>query len=137
MNKKENQLIVEINGKKFYPSDERKLLQILLNKEYYKRNQFAEIWISTNKEDSPSICTLINNERASLMYLRFIGDAGYSARDQIQNDNVMIEFYLNNGQLDKYNITQTIPISDALNALEYFYTNQDMDPRIIWQDDSK
>lgn len=134
----DQKFILNINSKIFYPNDTDDLLRNLTDLANYRNNQFAEIWLSTEKENAPSICVLINNDRASLIYLRYNDDIGYGARDLIQSNTTdMIKFYLSNGQLDQYPISSTIPINDALNALKYFYIYQDMYPKITWHDDGE
>lgn len=130
--------ILNINSKIFYPNDTDDLLRNLTDLANYRNNQFAEIWLSTEKENAPSICVLINNNRACLMYLRYNDDIGYSARDLTQSNTTnMIKFYLSNGQLDQYPISSTISINNAFNVLKYFYIHQDMEPGITWHDDQE
>lgn len=130
--------VLQINKKNFYPAHENDLMKALNNRENYRNEQFAEIWLSLNTENTPSICALINKSRASVMYLRYNGDIGFSAKDLTQSNKTdIINFYLSNGQLDQHPISSTIPVNDALNALKYFYIHQDMEPSITWHDDGE
>lgn len=133
-----NQAILTINDKKFYPADKNDLINEINNLENYKNKEFAEIWLSLNKQDTPSLCILVNKERAFVMYLRYNGDVGYTSRDLTKsNTTEKIDFYLANGQLDKYPLFSTIPIQDAIKALQYFYLHQNMDPIITWYNDNE
>src|SRR5437660_12538176 len=43
-------------------------------------SQFSEVWIF-RAPGWPTICALLNGEAAWLMYMRYKGDAGFSARN--------------------------------------------------------
>lgn len=98
--------------------------------------QFCEVWLSL--EDEASICALVNGQRALLMFLRDEGDPGFSSRnlDAVADDHRLVEFYLSNGQRDRYPYSYTVPLDLALRALEFVLVHGDKPPWIHWHDDS-
>lgn len=98
--------------------------------------EFAEVWVET--EDGQMMCALINGDRGWLMYLRESGDGGFSSRNPTYDGppEAMMEFLLNNGQMDEYPLAWTLPIQEVQRALGYFKTERKPPPFITWHDDS-
>jgi hypothetical protein len=104
------------------------------------QEQYAEM--SLEGTSNSSLLMLNNKEqaRALLMFVRnHDGDPGFSSRDpQIpESSDTFVEFRLSNGQLDRFLLSWTLPISEAWKVCEYFFTtNGRMAPWIMWHDDS-
>lgn len=101
--------------------------------------QFAEVWLDVS-ENGPALAMLVNGERAWLMYLRDReGDPGLSSRnpDFSGPSEALMEFVLDNGQLDEYPIAWTLSTEQAIAACEYFVaTRGGRSPEIVWHDDA-
>lgn len=104
-----------------------------------RMRQFSEIWLDAG-EDGPALAMLVNSERARLMYLRDReGDPGLSSRNPTYSgpSDALMEFVLDNGQLDEYPIAWTLPTEHAMAACEYFVaTRGGCSPEIVWHDDT-
>ena len=98
--------------------------------------QFAELWL-TPPNSWPTLCALINNDAAWLMYMRYEGDPGCSTRNPnyAGPDKAVLEFYLSNGQRDEYPASWNITTTEAVRALEYFFTEQQRAPWLEWHED--
>jgi hypothetical protein len=86
-----------------------------------------------------SILHALNNEQLGLlMYLREVGDAGFSSRnpDYAGPDDAKVAFQLNNGQLDEFPAGWCYPLQVVERAIEHFLTTG-MPPTFIkWHNDS-
>lgn len=100
------------------------------------KTQYKEVWIKT--DDGQSMCALINGNNGWLMYLRFNGDAGFSSRnpDYDGDQNAMMDFCLNNGQLDEYPLSWVLPIHMVERALAFFEKEHRPPTFITWHNDS-
>jgi hypothetical protein len=99
--------------------------------------QYRELWVES--PDGQSLCALINGDRGWLMYLREMGDAGFSSRnpDYAGPADAMIEYRLANGDTDEYPASWSLPIDAVERALEYFRTEHKPPPFIHWYNDSE
>ena len=99
-------------------------------------NLYKEKWIEI--DDGQSMCALINGNNGWLMYLRFSGDAGFSSRNPCYSgdENSVMEFYLDNGQLDEYPLSWVLPIEDIEKALAFFEREKKPPTFITWHNDS-
>lgn len=99
-------------------------------------SKFAEIWVE--KDDGSAMCALINGDLGWLMYLRQAGDAGFSSRNPEYDgpSGTLMEFQLNNGQMDEYPVAWTIPIQEIQRALDYFKRTGKPPSFITWHNDS-
>jgi hypothetical protein len=81
---------------------------------------------------------LVNGDRAWLMYVRESGDAGFSSRDPNYGGppDAEMDFYLGNGQKDRYPVAWTMPTADAFRALEYFAAHKRSPEWVCWFNDS-
>lgn len=73
------------------------------------------------------------------MFLRENGDPGFSSRAAETFSSLTeseTEFFLDNGQREKYPIEWTVPLEQGFKALGYFLTNEKMASWINWHDDS-
>ena len=102
----------------------------------FDRNLYKEIWIEL--EDGQSMCALINRDKGMLMYLREIGDAGFSSRNPNYKgiSDKKLDFYLENGQLDEYPLSWVLPIEEINKALNYFEIEKKPPSFITWHNDS-
>jgi len=124
--------------------------------------KFLEISLNVDPEDPsdragwPTICALINEQHAWLMFLPEEGAAGFSTRNPSHaanadaseegddeellgmfedDDEETIEYLLSNGQVDEYPAAWDVGKVEALKALEYFFANQGMAPWLVWNED--
>jgi len=95
-----------------------------------------EIWAKS--PDGQSLCALINGNVGWLMYLRTIGDAGFSSRNPNYSgpESATIEYFLSNGQRDEFPASWALPIFEIRRALKYFRENNRPPPFINWHNDS-
>jgi len=100
---------------------------------------FSEVWLDAG-EHGAALAMLVNGEHAWLMYLRDQeGDPGLSSRNPhyVGPPDALMEFVLDNGQLDKHPIAWTLPLEQAIAACEYFVATQGgRSPDIVWHDDA-
>jgi hypothetical protein len=82
----------------------------------------------------PAICALINADAAWLMYLRFEGDAGFSTRNPNYSGPINAAIESSNGQRDEYPASWNITKKEALPALTYFLTTEEMAPWLQWHE---
>lgn len=103
---------------------------------FSKTNQYKEIWAETT--DGQSTCVLINGDSGWLMYLRNVGDPGFSSRNPKYDgtEDTTQDYILNNGQLDEYPLSWTLPTHELLQAMEFFVKESKPAPWILWHNDS-
>ncbi len=98
--------------------------------------EFAEVWL----ERGPEMLSLLTNsaqQRAFLMFLTEENQAGFHALDNSSvEQDAEIDFFLNNGQQDQYEFSDTIALSEGIRAVEFFFAHGGRAPFILWQDDS-
>lgn len=100
--------------------------------------QFSEVWLNVGEHGS-AFAMLVNGERAWLMYLREAGDTGFSSRTPHYSGppDALMEFVLDNGQVDEYPMAWTLPVEQTIAACEYFVATQGgRSPKIMWHDDA-
>lgn len=104
---------------------------------FSNNNRFKEIWAET--ADGQTTCALINGDSGWLMYLREPGNASYSSRNPNYSGSEIAtqEYYLDNGQRDEYPLSWALPISEVLQALEFFIKEAKPAPWILWHNDSE
>src|SRR5262249_2433607 len=98
--------------------------------------QFCEVWLYADS-GWPAICVLVNSNSAWLMFLRHDGDSGFSTRNPNYagpKDSV-IEYFLENGQRDKYPAEWELTTPGALRALEHFLETQEMAGWLQWREE--
>ncbi len=100
------------------------------------KTQFLELWL-TAPDRWPILCALVNGDAAWLIYLRYEGDAGFSTRNPNYAglEKSLIEFYLSNGQRDEYPASWNITTTEAMRAMEHFFTEQQRAPWLLWHED--
>jgi len=100
------------------------------------RSKCEEIWI--RKEDSQAMCALINGDLGWLMYLPRDGGAGFSSRnlDYQGPDDAVIEYFLDNGQLDEYPASWALPVGDVRRAIREFDAEGMPPTWVSWHNDS-
>ena len=101
-----------------------------------RNSPYAEIWVDHG--DYPSLCALVNGDRAWLMYLRYNGDAGFSSRNPGYEgpEKAVVHYYLSNGQRDEYPASWAYSTDEVFAALEWFAANKGSPPSITWSNDS-
>lgn len=94
--------------------------------------------ISLDSADGQSMMALINGDRGWLMYLRCNGDAGFSSRNlkYAGPASQVIEFALDNGQVDEYPASWALPLEVVERALKYFQNEAKPAPFVFWENDS-
>jgi hypothetical protein len=72
------------------------------------------------------------------MYLRENGDAGFSSRNLSYSGpaDAFIDFYLENGQHDRYPASWALPLSEIQRAFEHFITRSEPASWLAWHNDS-
>src|SRR5262249_46706721 len=87
----------------------------------------------------PALAMLGNGARAGLRDLRAAGATGFSSRNPPYSGppDALMEFVLENGQVDDYPMAWTLPVEQTIAACEYFVATQgDRSPEIVWHDDA-
>ena len=99
-------------------------------------SQFREILVESSS--GKLLCALINGERGWLMFLREAGDAGFSSRnpDYKGDPKEMVEYRLNNGQVDEYPRAWAYPVQIIEQAITYFRETDSPPQFIQWHNDS-
>jgi Immunity protein Imm1 len=95
-----------------------------------------EIWIEA--PNGRILSALINGDIGWLMYLRGDGDAGFSSRnpDYAGPPEAMVEYRLDNGQVDPYPRAWAYPVDVVERALEQFRQTGEPPTFIAWHNDS-
>lgn len=96
------------------------------------RPQFLELRVET--PDGAALYALLNGDSGWLMYLRENGDAGFSSRNPAYagpSDSV-IQYRLDNGQLDEYPASWALPVEEVKNAIRHFLRTGEPAPWIVW-----
>lgn len=70
------------------------------------------------------------------MWLAREGDAGYSSRNDLQAQGEA-RFRLDNGQVDSYPRTWTLPLETIVRAIAYFEETGQRAPFVDWHDDGQ
>lgn len=85
-----------------------------------------------------SMLMLTHDDRALLLYFRHDGDAGLTSRDPAHSGppHAMLDFELSNGQVDSYPAYWTMPLNDAVCALEYAFLHRAPAPWVMWNDEA-
>ena len=85
-----------------------------------------------------AVTMLTHDARALLFYFRYSGDPGFTSRDPAYAGpkDAMLDFRLSNGQIDEYPAYWTVPIEDALCALEYAFVHRARAPWVSWNDET-
>lgn len=95
----------------------------------------SEIWLT--HRDGQALSLLVSGNRGWLMFLHEPGDAGFSSRgaDAVARRRGTLSFRLSNGQVDEHPMRWTVPIEDALRAVEHFFEHGERAPFIRWHAD--
>jgi hypothetical protein len=98
--------------------------------------RFAEIWV--DHDPFPSLCALVHDANAWLMYIRYDGDAGFSSRNPAYagDPHAKLEFYLSNGQRDVYPASWCYPTQDVVDAVRLFAVTRKVPAGLVWYNDS-
>jgi hypothetical protein len=85
-----------------------------------------------------ALTMLTHDVRALLVYFRYSGDPGFTSRDPTYSGSkdAMLDFRLSNGQIDEYPAYWTVPIENALRALEYAFVHRARAPWVSWNDET-
>lgn len=100
------------------------------------RPQFLELWVET--AGGAALCALLNGDSGWLMYLRENGDPGFSSRnlDYAGPVDRLIEYRLDNGQVDEYPASWALSVGDVEQAMQHFLRTGEPAPWIAWHNDS-
>jgi hypothetical protein len=101
------------------------------------RPELLELWVGAPPDQS--LCGLISGDVGWLMYLREHGDAGFSSRNPRYSGapDALIDFYLGNGQHDRYPAAWVLPVAEVQRALEHFLTHAEAASWLTWHNDSE
>ena len=104
---------------------------------HHLRQEQMELWVST--PGCQSLCALISGEVGWLMYLRQEGDAGFSTRNPSFTglSDAVIEYRLDNGQVDSYPASWALPLPEIQAAIEHFIRKSEPPPWLVWNNDSR
>jgi hypothetical protein len=113
--------------------DSRDQLQLALAR--FIQEEFREIWLGF--PEFPALSALLNEDRALLMYLREVGDAGFTSRNPAYrgDEGEVIQYKLSNGQIDEYPASWALQESEILEALAYFLEHKNRPRSVTWHDD--
>jgi len=84
-----------------------------------------ELWIKVM--GGPSMSMLRNHDRAFLLYLRQMGDSGFTSRVAGTVSGTS-PFRLANGQLDEYPLNWCVDLKQCYKAIAYFFVNEGAKP---------
>ena len=92
----------------------------------------AEIWVDHDR--FPALCVLVNGENTFLTFFRYDGDAGFYSLnpEHTGQGDVMIEYELSNGQVDKYPLSSSYPASKVKEALIHFARTKRVPSWLEW-----
>ena len=98
------------------------------------RTSPRDLWFE--REDGKILTALVNGDRGWLMYRVDEDDAGYSSRDPTYAgpEEAVLPYTLDNGQLDEYPVSLTLPIEEVMRATEYFLETGEKAPWVTWHD---
>lgn len=124
--------ILTLNGQEYAVASSAELASRL---ETVRQDNYAELWL--NQADRPTLCVLVNRDKAWIMFLREEGDSGFSSRnpDYAGPAGAKLEFFLSNGQRDEYPAQWCIPTAEALQAMHYFFEHGEKSPAVYWHED--
>jgi hypothetical protein len=99
--------------------------------EFDKKDSF-ELWLDV--AGGPGMCMRRHFAAAWLLYLEHECDAGCTS---IGNPEAagLVEYRLNNGQVDEYSIAWCLDVEECYKAMAYFYVNEGLRPNWIkWRE---
>jgi hypothetical protein len=93
--------------------------------------------LHVSASDGSSLSAYFVGDRALLMYLRCFGDSGFSSRnpDYPVESAAVLEFTLDNGQVDEFPESWFYPAHQVERVLRQFCTQQTQPLDIVWQED--
>ncbi len=94
------------------------------------------VCIQIDFDPFPAISVLINGDHAWIMYLRHSGDAGFHSINPAIDGTDLLEFQIENGQVDHYPLRWTFSSGDILNAIVNFARTKEFPDWIEWANDS-
>lgn len=94
----------------------------------------AEVWLTGDNGKSMALFT--NKDRGMLLFLPDTASPGYSSRETVFPQKEELPIYMKDGQGDTKPVHYFVPLNKGVDALLYFFQNDDKDPTIIWHDDS-
>ncbi len=85
-----------------------------------------------------SLCALFNGDLGWMMYLRENGDPGFSTRNPhyTGDSDALIDYYLDNGQHDRYPAAWALPLPEIHRAIEHFILHAQPPSWLTWHNDS-
>jgi hypothetical protein len=100
------------------------------------RPHFRELRAET--KDGAALYALVSGDVGWLMYLRVEGDAGFSSRNSnyVGPADAVIQYRLDNGQVDEYPAAWALPAGELKRAMEHFLRAGEPAPWIVWHNDS-
>ncbi len=100
------------------------------------RPHFLELWVET--KGGAAMSALVSGHFGWLMYLRREGDPGFSSRnpDYAGRAGDVIQYRLDNGQVDAYPASWALAAGEVKNAMQHFLRTREPAPWIVWHNDS-
>jgi len=94
--------------------------------------------LRVHAKDGAVMYALVSGEAGWLMYLRMNGDAGFSSRnaDYGGSPDAVIQYRLDNGQVDEYPVSWAVPVEEVKKAMQHFLRTGAPAPWIAWHNDS-
>jgi hypothetical protein len=80
---------------------------------------------------------LLAGDRCFMMFLRFVGDAGFSSRNPAAKGRKVVTFTMANGQADDYPLASTYPVDDGFRALSTFIDTGRVPDDLGWRNDAR
>jgi len=94
----------------------------------------GEIWIE--HVQGPILAIAIGGNRAMVMCMAEVGDAGYHAIDAGASLVSSEEYLLTNGQVDRYADRDTVEVGHVMPIVTHFLATLDRWPGVTWNDDN-
>lgn len=127
-------LALSINGQEHLLADAGALL---LHLPAIQEAEFTEVWLWRGDE---TLSMLTNRERDKA-FLLFLTDDNPTGFHAVSQNNAWVDepvdFLLNNGQVDEWEASEIVSLSEGMRALERFSAHGGMAPFIVWHDDSQ
>ena len=124
-------LDLQIDGRYVETDDPSRLRGALLR---IARTPFAEAWLTVDR--GPGFALLKSGDRALCLFVRSIGDSGFTSRQcKRERRRGDLEFHLAGGKVDHYPASWTVPFFLALRAADEFLRTGERPAFLRWHQD--
>ena len=124
-------LDLQIDGRYVESDDPGRLRSALVR---IAREEFAEVWLTV--DGGPGFALLKSGDRALCLFVRSIGDAGFTSRQcRGERRRGELEFRLTGGKVDHYPASWSVPFFRALRAADQFLRTGERPGFLRWHED--